>query len=158
MFAAIGAPDVVVFSATPANISRFDVATGLTHLGSEVDCDWALAGGSRWALILSLTLSARSSLGPARTLRCDHSRRIRHPRSSLLAHAASLFSMHDTAASSSSNQSQSQLELSGGKAWHGLKSAPLVRLRDEQYRQLADVRWMPRASSLLSSFGCGCLP
>jgi hypothetical protein len=43
--AAIGAPRCCGFLATPANISRFDVATGLTHLGSEVDHDWALAGG-----------------------------------------------------------------------------------------------------------------
>jgi hypothetical protein len=45
MLAAIGAPRCCGFLATPANISRFDVATGLTHLGSEVDHDWALAGG-----------------------------------------------------------------------------------------------------------------
>jgi hypothetical protein len=74
MFAAIGAPRCCGFLATPANISRFDVATGLTHLGSEVDCDWALAGGVAMGVHSSLTLSARSSLGPAQTLRCDHCR------------------------------------------------------------------------------------
>ena len=74
MFAAIGAPRCCGFLATPANISRFDVATGLTHLGSEVDDDWALAGGLAMGVHSSLTLSARSSLGPARTLRCDHCR------------------------------------------------------------------------------------
>ena len=72
--AAIGAPRCCGFLATPANISRFDVATGLTHLGSEVDHDWALAGGLVMGVHSSLTLSARSSLGPARILRCDHCR------------------------------------------------------------------------------------
>jgi len=66
--------DVVVFWQRPRTSSRFDVATGLTHLGSEVDDDWALAGGLAMGVHSSLTLSARSSLGPARTLRCDHCR------------------------------------------------------------------------------------
>jgi hypothetical protein len=55
------------FWATLANISR-------TNLGSEVEHDRALAGGLAMGAHSSLTLSARRSLGPARTLRCDHCR------------------------------------------------------------------------------------
>jgi hypothetical protein len=47
---------------------------GLTNVGSEVEHDWALAGGLAMGARRSLTLSARSSLGRARTLRCDHCR------------------------------------------------------------------------------------
>jgi len=46
----------------------------LTKLGSEVEHDWALAGGLAMGAHSSLTLSARSSFRPARTLRCDHCR------------------------------------------------------------------------------------
>jgi hypothetical protein len=68
------APRCCGFLATPRNISRFDPATGLTNLGSEVEHDWALAGGLAMGAHRSLTLSARGSLGPARTMRCDHCR------------------------------------------------------------------------------------
>jgi hypothetical protein len=47
---------------------------GLTNVGSEVEHDWALAGGLAMGAHRSLRLSARSSLGRARTLRCDHCR------------------------------------------------------------------------------------
>jgi hypothetical protein len=62
------------FLATPTNIPRFNVVTGLTSLGSEVEHDWALAGGVAMGADSSRTLSAQSSLGPARTLHCDHCR------------------------------------------------------------------------------------
>jgi hypothetical protein len=69
-----GAPRCCGFLATPTNISRFDLATGLTNLGSEVEHDWALAGGLAMGAYRSLTLSARRSLGSARTMLCDHCR------------------------------------------------------------------------------------
>jgi hypothetical protein len=47
---------------------------GLTNVGSAVEHDWALAGGVAMGAHNSLTLSARSSLGLARILRCDHCR------------------------------------------------------------------------------------
>jgi hypothetical protein len=59
------------FLATPTNIPRFNVATGLTKLGSEVEHDWRSAVGLAMG---ARRLSARSSLGPARTLHCDHCR------------------------------------------------------------------------------------
>jgi hypothetical protein len=54
--------------------SMFYVATGLTNLGSGVEHDWPLAGGLAMGRHSFLTLSARSSLGPGRTVRCDHCR------------------------------------------------------------------------------------
>jgi hypothetical protein len=39
------APKCCGFLATPTNISRFDVTTGLTKPGTEVEHAWALAGG-----------------------------------------------------------------------------------------------------------------
>jgi hypothetical protein len=76
MFATIRRPRFCGFLATPIDIPRFNVATGLTKLGSEVEHDRALAGGLAMGAHRSRTLSvsARSSLGPARTLHCDHCR------------------------------------------------------------------------------------
>jgi hypothetical protein len=64
---------VCAFWATPTNISRFDAGTRLTNLGSEVEHNWALAGGIVMRAHTSL-LPARSDLGPAPSLRCDHCR------------------------------------------------------------------------------------
>jgi hypothetical protein len=46
----------------------------LTNLGSEVEHDWALAGGLAMGADSSRTLPARSSLGPGWTSACDHCR------------------------------------------------------------------------------------
>jgi hypothetical protein len=56
---------------------HFKVGTvnrGLTNLGPQVEHDWALTGGLAMGAHTSFTLSARNSLGPARTLHCDHCR------------------------------------------------------------------------------------
>ncbi len=74
MFAAIRRPWFCGFLATPTNIPWFNVATGLTKLGSEVEHARALAGGLAMGAHRSRTLFARSSLGPGRTLHCDHCR------------------------------------------------------------------------------------
>jgi hypothetical protein len=51
-----------------------NAARALTNLNSEVEHDRALAGGLVMGADTSLILPARSSLGPAPSLRCDHCR------------------------------------------------------------------------------------
>ena len=63
----------VCFLGNAPNISSFDACTGLTNLSSQVEHDLALAGGLVMGAYTSRT-SARSSLGPVLSLRCDHCR------------------------------------------------------------------------------------
>src|SRR5262245_10195675 len=58
----------------PTNISSFDVTAGLTNPALRTSMIGRSSGGLAMGAHSSLTLYARSSLGPARTLRCDHCR------------------------------------------------------------------------------------
>ena len=68
-----GSARVCVFWVTPRTISRFDATRGLTNLKSKIEHDRALAGGLLMGAHSSL-IPARSTLGLAPSLRCDHCR------------------------------------------------------------------------------------
>jgi len=96
--------------ATPTNISSFDVAAGLTTVGSAAEHELdarrrGISDGRSWLSHIIRPKHFRAS--PDFALR-SLPRWIRHSHSLLLAHALLFFGVHDSisAASSSWNQSQ----------------------------------------------------